>query len=281
MNYKKQLLLGIYYSVLLGVFSIIMGDRISTYEFWKIGAYFLTTFIKAYLVWVTNYYLLYILKPKMNNTLKFVLAFVIINGFTTFFVFWLGIVLFPKFDIIASNSVVSLCLRHFFVIILTYVVLNYFHYKNINQQFQNKYNKLLNQFLDNTIQSSNKVALENTVAEKYTHNFLVTFRHKIIPIPSEKISFFCLENGNLFLYTLDEKKFLFQKTLNKLEKELDPTNFFRINRQIILHRKSVLEMIKLNDRRLKINTNITTDFDLIVSRSNVTNFIKWYNKSSF
>ncbi|GAA3509972.1 LytTR family DNA-binding domain-containing protein [Aquimarina addita] len=256
-----------------------MGDKTSSFEFWEIVAHFLATFIKAFLVWITNYYLLYIVKPKISSTLTFIFIFIILNGLNTIVAYWLGMFLFPKFGVIASENGLYLVLRHLFVIIPTLIVLNYLNYRTINQDLQNKYNKLQNQFLDATVHNSNHI-LENKTTKKYTYNFLVLFRNKIIPIASENIAFFHLEHGNLFLFTFDDKKFLFQKKLNKLEKELDPSNFFRINRQSIIHRKSVVEMIRLDDRRLKILVNIPTDFDIIVSRSNVNDFIEWYNSNT-
>ncbi|WP_034230170.1 LytTR family DNA-binding domain-containing protein [Aquimarina pacifica] len=253
-----------------------MGDKTNSLGFWQIVAHFIATTIKAFLVWIMNYYLLIVIKPKTKNTLEFASIFIILNVLNTLFAQWLGMFFFPKFGIVASENGIFHILRHIFVIILTFVVLHYLKYKSINQQLQGKYNKLLNDFLDTTVQNSNAVS-ENKVSQEYTHNFLVSFRNKIIPISSEKIGLFCLEFGNLYLFTFTEEKFLFHKTLNKLEKELDPADFFKINRQIIINKKSVVEMVKLDDRRLKIITTIPVDFDIIVSRLNVNDFIKWYN----
>lgn len=92
-------------------------------------------------------------------------------------------------------------------------------------------------------------------------------------------------NESVYFYTRDKITFLVSGdtgkryptdyTLDKLEEVLDPTRFFRINRQFIVGIKSIREMQMYSKGRVKIDLEPETDQETIVSVERSAAFKKW------
>ena len=98
---------------------------------------------------------------------------------------------------------------------------------------------------------------------------------KIIEI-GEVLCFYS-ENKATYLKTIDNRDYLLDFSLENIENEVSLTDFFRINRKFLVHRKSISEITIYSNSRLKLNlTNFKAD-DLIVSREKVNDFKLWIN----
>lgn len=119
--------------------------------------------------------------------------------------------------------------------------------------------------------------LKKTIHQKkdYKSSILVHFKESFIPIAVDKIAFFIVDNEILYIHTFDNKRYPVFKSMTEIESSVDPSMFFRINRQVLLNKKAIREIQPYFKRRVIIKTDIQTKEQLIVSRLKVTEFLNW------
>jgi len=66
--------------------------------------------------------------------------------------------------------------------------------------------------------------------------------------------------------------------LDQLVDLLNPSDFFRINRKIIIHLVAIRKIHTYFNSRLKLELNPTTNMETIVSRDRVGDFKRWLDK---
>ena len=88
------------------------------------------------------------------------------------------------------------------------------------------------------------------------------------------ISWFYSQDKATYLTTLEGRSYLIEGSLEQVEADLDPKQFFRINRKYIVT-LSALDQIQVHSNsRLKVQVKGVTDNDIIVSRERVSDFKK-------
>jgi DNA-binding LytR/AlgR family response regulator len=63
--------------------------------------------------------------------------------------------------------------------------------------------------------------------------------------------------------------------MDEIEKITQPTGFFRINRQFIVHIRSIKKMLALQKGRVKLTLEPATNLETIVSTDRAAEFKKW------
>lgn len=111
--------------------------------------------------------------------------------------------------------------------------------------------------------------------KEYKTRFLVKSGQTIDTIPIEEIHHFETKESLSFLVTHKGNHYLIDYTLDQLETLLQPKNFFRINRKIILHIQSIEKVSTYFNSRLSIVTKFLDNDAKIVSRDRVNDFKKW------
>lgn len=89
------------------------------------------------------------------------------------------------------------------------------------------------------------------------------------------IAFVHSENSITFLHTFDGKRHLYNNTVEGLIKTLDETLFFQISRNQIVNINAVQKIHPYFNQRLKLELNLVTDLEFLVSRSKLTLFKDW------
>lgn len=139
--------------------------------------------------------------------------------------------------------------------------------------------KFKNQFQKHTISSLDfeaiKRMLVNPVEKEYKKRFSVKIGHQLKVIPIEEVGCFYSENKGTYLHTLDNRDYLLDTTLEILENEINPKDFFRINRKFIIPLKSIKEIQVYTNSRLKIVLPSYKDDEVIVARERVSDFKDW------
>ena len=139
--------------------------------------------------------------------------------------------------------------------------------------------KFKNQFQKHTISSLDfeaiKRMLVNPVEKEYKKRFSVKIGHQLKVIPIEEVECFYSENKGTYLHTLDNRDYLLDSTLEILENEINPKDFFRINRKFIIPLKSIKEIQVYTNSRLKIVLPSYKDDEVIVARERVSDFKEW------
>ncbi|ANH82951.1 hypothetical protein A8C56_19910 [Niabella ginsenosidivorans] len=114
--------------------------------------------------------------------------------------------------------------------------------------------------------------IRNRVAEPTS--LLVKYRDKIKPVKISDVAFFVTENKTLRLTTLNNDKYSVSKTLEDIEK-ICGTRFYRVNRQILVNREAIDEVIQGYARKLIIRLKVNDAPDLVLNKTKITDFLSW------
>ena len=104
---------------------------------------------------------------------------------------------------------------------------------------------------------------------------LVRYKDKIIPVSVDDIAFFYTFSERVTLTTLDGVSYPVEKTLESLGQQLDGDKFYRANRQFIISRKAVKDIVVWFGSRLALNLVLETPERIIISKARVPEFKRW------
>lgn len=119
--------------------------------------------------------------------------------------------------------------------------------------------------------------LKTLEQKKFRTRFLVYSGENLLSIPEDKIAYFYSEDGVTFLRTKENKKYIINDTLDKLESEVDNKRFFRANRKFIVSIESVHNASLFFKQKLKIILKPEAEEEVIVSKLKATAFKNWMN----
>ena len=139
--------------------------------------------------------------------------------------------------------------------------------------------KFKNQFQKNTISTLDfeaiKRMLVNPVQKEYKERFSVKVGNQIKVISIDEVECFYSENKGTYLHTLDNRDYLVDNSLEVVESELNPKDFFRINRKFIVPLKAIREIQMHTNSRLKLILPTYKADEVIVARERVNEFKDW------
>lgn len=117
-----------------------------------------------------------------------------------------------------------------------------------------------------------------TNQDKWKKRFVVNYGDKIKAIEVSDISYFMILEKNTFLVTHRNESFGINYTLEQLEEQLNPSQFFRINRKFIIAFSSIKNMWTYSRSRVKLQLEPPAPEDVIVSTDRSSGFKDWLNK---
>jgi len=117
-----------------------------------------------------------------------------------------------------------------------------------------------------------------TGQKKYRSRFLIQHGEDFFKLETGQIALIYSVNKITFAKTFDGREHVLDFTLEKLERQLDPEVFFRINRQAIVHAKAIKKIRTYFNGRLKLITNPLFPEDLIVSRDKARILKDWLDR---
>jgi len=115
--------------------------------------------------------------------------------------------------------------------------------------------------------------------KQFKNTILIHFKESIIPIAIENVALFLLNNELTYAHTFDNHKHTVLKPISEIENEINPNQFYRINRQMLLNRKAIKEIQPYFNRKVAIKTNIILNEPIIVSRLKVSSFMSWLEQN--
>ncbi|CAN5595293.1 LytTR family DNA-binding domain-containing protein [soil metagenome] len=111
---------------------------------------------------------------------------------------------------------------------------------------------------------------------RYKDRFLAKVGTRTFFIQADEIAYFYADNKTVYLADREGNRFIINYSIEKLEPQLDPYYFFRINRKMIVHSKMIDVIRPYYNNRLKIALkNLPVTGDMIVSRERAAAFKKW------
>ncbi len=120
-----------------------------------------------------------------------------------------------------------------------------------------------------------KKMLSNPFEKNHKKRFTVKIGQHLKVIATDEIECFFSENKGTYLHTFDNRNYLMECTLELLEQELDPADFFRISRKFIIPLKAIKEIVVYSNSRLKVILPSYKEDEVIVSREKVSDFKNW------
>ncbi len=112
---------------------------------------------------------------------------------------------------------------------------------------------------------------------KYRNRFLISGTHEFWSLRVEDIAYFYVEGKTTFAVTPNGKEHILDLSLNKLEEQLNPTQFFRINRQMILNVDAIDRATPYYKGKIKVLVHPMFKSDVIVSEGRASAFRLWLN----
>jgi two-component system, LytTR family, response regulator LytT len=112
----------------------------------------------------------------------------------------------------------------------------------------------------------------------YKRRFILSMGAVQRPVEAEEVAFFMADNKHLFAFTRDGRKYFYDSTLARLVEELDPKQFFRINRKYYVNISSVRELLPYSKSRIKVKLAPETEDDVIISYARANDFKRWLSE---
>lgn len=120
-----------------------------------------------------------------------------------------------------------------------------------------------------------KRMLVNPVEKAYKKRFTIKMGQHLKMINIEDVECFFSENKGTYLHTYDNRDYLLDCTLEQLENELDPSEFYRVSRKFIIPMKAIKDIVVYTNSRLKVILPTYKEDEVIVSRERVNDFREW------
>jgi len=109
----------------------------------------------------------------------------------------------------------------------------------------------------------------------YKDKLLIPVKDKLQPVDLNEISFFYTSDRNTRIYLKDGNIFSYSKTLEQVERYLNPKDFIRANKQFIIARHSVKNITIWFDSRLLITLDIEPPERIYISKNKAAEFKAW------
>lgn len=112
-------------------------------------------------------------------------------------------------------------------------------------------------------------------APTYNDKLLVPFRDKLQPVDLHDIAFFYTTEKSTLIFLKNGKTLSYSKSLEQIEKLVNPADFFRANKQFLLSRNSVTNITVWFDSRLLIAVDMEPPERIYVSKNRASEFKAW------
>ena len=141
----------------------------------------------------------------------------------------------------------------------------------------------VDKFKDNqTKQSDVKVNIDdirklliNPVDRKFKKRFTMKVGQHIKIIHVDEIECFYSENKATYIHTNSNRNYLIDDSLEHWQEQLNPENFFRVNRTFIVHINAIKDIVSYTNSRLQLILQSYAEAEIIVSRERVKDFKNW------
>jgi DNA-binding LytR/AlgR family response regulator len=118
--------------------------------------------------------------------------------------------------------------------------------------------------------------LKDASSTNYRNRFLAKVGQRLFFIPAGDVAYFAADNKIVFLIDREGNRFVINSTMEKLEAELNPKDFFRLNRKIIIHADAIDQVKPCHSNRLKLQLKgVPATEEIIISRERVSEFKQW------
>jgi two-component system LytT family response regulator len=138
----------------------------------------------------------------------------------------------------------------------------------------NKYDKLKQHFalsFQDLMQWQQQPAGNNG----YKKRFLVKRGTDYISVKADEIAYFYAAHKLVCMVDSKNQKFILDQSLADIEKQLDPSQFYRVNRKYLIHLNAIKKIKTYPKSKLQLEVNPVVNEEIIISQENVAAFKEW------
>ena len=118
-----------------------------------------------------------------------------------------------------------------------------------------------------------------SVSSMYRDRVIVQVRDKLLPIRVEEVAYFYSTNRRNVLVTGDGLEYPSKLALDQMMASLTPVHFIRANKQFIVNRDFIKEIVIWFDNRLKVNMTVEVPEPIFISKNKAVEFKKWVERT--
>jgi two-component system, LytTR family, response regulator len=119
---------------------------------------------------------------------------------------------------------------------------------------------------------------KNETLPKFKERFLVHYKSGMVPVPQERVAYF-LKEAIIYLITTDNEKLVTDySTIDEIEEVVNPENFYRANRQMIIHLQQVDTYKKHDTGKIEVHLKCSPNTRVDVSREKANEFVAWLDR---
>ncbi|MGC1514722.1 MAG: LytTR family DNA-binding domain-containing protein, partial [Maribacter sp.] len=118
--------------------------------------------------------------------------------------------------------------------------------------------------------------LKGEVVQKdFKNTFLVSQREQLIPLKTGSIAYFFIDHGVVKAVHRDNQMYTVEGNLEDIQEQLNPSVFYRANRQCIVNREAIANLKYYFNGKLIVSTNPVSRQRIVVSKAKATDFKNW------
>lgn len=113
---------------------------------------------------------------------------------------------------------------------------------------------------------------------KYKERFLAHYKAGIVPLPESKVAYF-VKDTIIYLVTADNEKLVTDyNTIDEIEEVVNPKQFFRANRQMIINIDQIETYRKHDTGKIEVHLKCDKHVHADVSREKANEFVNWLDQ---
>jgi two-component system response regulator LytT len=142
----------------------------------------------------------------------------------------------------------------------------------------NQYNKQYIQEQNSNIDFKELASLIKSEKPNYRKRFLIQSNESFFHLPVEDIALFYSMQGITFAVTFEKREYSVNFSLENLKDQLQPDNFFKINRQFIVNIDAIKRVHSYFNGKLKLEIKPSHAEDVIIGKDKAASFKRWMDR---
>lgn len=138
-----------------------------------------------------------------------------------------------------------------------------------------RFNALNQQKGIDDVQIQSLLHLIQTKPANFKQTFLVGVGDQLLPVKTADIAYFFIDTGVVKAVTVQNRSYVLDIKLEDVEEALDPSVFYRANRQFIVRREAITAIKFHFNSKLLVDVHPVCSERIVVSKAKASDFKSW------
>ena len=116
---------------------------------------------------------------------------------------------------------------------------------------------------------------QHSASNGYKKRFLVKRGTDYISVKTGDIAYFYAAHKLVCMVNSSNQKFILDQSLADIEKQLDPAQFYRVNRKYLIQLNAIKKIKTYPKSKLQLEVEPVVNEDIVISQENVSAFKEW------